>query len=66
MDKFKESSQKTEQIFGGGVLDNNNQAVLRENEWCKRKIDLMINDIDDLWILKAIIDFISGMTKEGG
>ncbi len=46
----------------GGV---DKQPVFREKEWYREKIAEMVAEIKDVWILKAIHNFIVGMTKEG-
>lgn len=57
---MKKSENK--KIISGGV---DKQPVFREKEWYREKIAEMVAEIKDVWILKAIHNFIVGMTKEG-
>lgn len=42
-----------------------NEKMFREEEFYREKIIDMVNQIENVWILKTIHNFIVGMTKEG-
>ena len=45
--------------------ENEIRKTMQEVKWYREKIVDMVSQIEDVWILKVIYNFVIGMKKEG-